>query len=165
MTSWIGRTRMVPSAPRSTAVLVAPSLPAFSSSARALFHMCLGRRSSWRRTTSPVRNFPSFGWEITWMDLSSMRYSFSQRLQKSSAILLVLWCVFLRLPSLCGSVVEGNVVTFAPQRKCAGVNASSVSCVMDLEFRATSMLTSVVDNCLSVAYDSHNTFLRYLFRS
>ena len=137
MTSCIGRTRKVPFAPRSTAVLVAPSLSTFSSSTRAFFHMCLGRWSSWRKTMSPVRTFPDllFGWEITWKDLSSMRYSFSQRLQKSSAILLVLWCVFLRLPSVCGSVVEGNVVSFAPQRKCAGVNASSVSCVMGLEFR------------------------------
>ena len=87
-----------------------------------------------------------------------MRYSFSQRLQKSSAILLVLWCVFSRLPSFCASVVEGNVVSFAPQRKCSGVNTSSVSCVMGLEFRAASMLNRVVANSSSVAYDRLNTF-------
>jgi hypothetical protein len=112
---------------------------------------------------SPVRTFPDspFGWAIAWKVLGSMRYSLSQRLQKSSAIFLVLWCVFLRLFSLCGSVVEGSVVSFAPQRKCAGVNASSVACVMGLEFRAASMLTKVVASSLSVACDRPNTFLRH----
>jgi len=81
----------------------------------------------------------------------------------SPTILLVLWCVFLRLPSVCGSVVEGNVVSFAPQRKCAGVNASSVSCDMGLGFRAASMLTRVVANYPSVACDCPNNFLRNLF--
>jgi len=92
-----------------------------------------------------------------------MRYSFSQRLQMSLTILLFLWCVLLSLPSLCGSVVEGNIISFAPHRKCAGVNASSVSCVMGLEFRAASMLTRVVANSSSVACDRPNTFLRHLF--
>ena len=58
MTSWIGRTKTFPSAPRSTAVLLAASVPTFSSSTRTFFHMCLGRRSSCRRTMSPARTFP-----------------------------------------------------------------------------------------------------------
>jgi hypothetical protein len=33
---------------------LAPSLPTFSPSTQAFFHMCLGRRSSWRRTMSPA---------------------------------------------------------------------------------------------------------------
>ena len=66
-------------------------------------------------------------------------------------------------PPFCGCVVEGNVVSFAPQRKCAGVNTSSTSCVMSLEFRAASMLTRVVVNSSSVACDRPNTFLRHLF--
>ena len=154
---------MVPLAPRNTAVLLAPSLPTFSSSTRAFFHMCLGRRSSWRRTMSPVLTFPDppFGWEISWKFLNCRRYSFS-RLQKSSAIFRVLWCVLVRFPSVWGSIPEGSAVSFAPQRKCAGVNASSVSCVMGLEFKAASMLTTAVANSSSVACDRPNTFRRHL---
>ena len=92
MTSWIGRTKVLPSAPRSTAVLWAPSLPTFSPSSRAFFQMCLGRWSSRRRTMSPARTLPDllFGWETSWKFLNSRRYYFSQRFQKSSAS----FCVF-----------------------------------------------------------------------
>ena len=91
-----------------------------------------------------------------------MRYSFCQRLQKSSENLLVLWRVFLMLASRCGSAVEGNVVSLAPQRKRAGVSASSASCVMGLEFRVASMLTKVVANSTSAACDRPNTNLSIL---
>ena len=113
---------------------------------------------------STVLTFPDppFGWKISWKFLNCRRYSFSQRLQKSSAIFRVLWCVLVRFSSVWGSIPGGSVVSFVPQRKCAGVNASSVSCVIGLEFRAASILTRVVANSLSVACDRPNTFRRHL---
>jgi len=165
MTSWIGRTETLPSAPQNTAVLLSPSLPTCSSITRAFFHVCLGRWSSWRRTMSPTRNLPDllYGWETSWNFLNSRRYSFSQRFQKSSVSFCVLWCAFVRFLSFCGSVPGGNVVNLSSQRKWAGVNASSMSWVMALEFRASSVLTRVVAKSSSVACDRPNTFRRHLF--
>ena len=86
MTSCMGRVIWWPSLLRSTTVLTWPSRPFRSSSMRARPHKCLGRTSSCIRTTSPRRSwavFPTGRW-TSWKFLSSNKYSFVQRSQKSS---------------------------------------------------------------------------------
>jgi len=101
---------MLPSAPRSTAVLLAPSLP-----------------------TCHQGGDPLAGGRCLRLELFLVFYlaeRFPGSFQKVSASFCVLWCGFMRCLSICGSVPEGNAVSLSPQRKCAGVNgvnASSVS--------------------------------------
>ena len=112
----------------------------------------------------PTRTFADFplSCDSAWKYLSSMRFSFFQRLQNSLVILVVLWWVFLRF-SLPVGIVEGGAVNFAPQIKCVGVNASSASCVMGREFKTASTLRRVVLYSSSVAMVFPSTFRRHLF--
>jgi len=78
MNSWIVRNRTVPCDPGKIAIIVAQSLPYFSSTNRAFFHKCLGRRSSCSRTMSPNRTFPDplGGWEASWKFFKYRRFLF-----------------------------------------------------------------------------------------
>ena len=91
MTSFIGRVIWRPSLVHSTTVLIWPSRPLRNSSMRARPHKCLGRTPSCVRKTSPRRSwavFPTWRWTL-WKLLSSIRYSFVQRFQKSSVFVSV----------------------------------------------------------------------------
>ena len=161
MTSCMGHVVWQPSLVRGTTVLTWPSRPYRNSLMQARPHKCLGRTSSWIRTTSPRRSwaiFPTGCW-TSWKFLSSNRYSFVQRFQKSSDS----FC-FNRssLAKLCLAV--GIVLSPSPIRKCAGVRAAESSpCVMGLELTAASMLIKVVFNCSSVSLDCPSTFPRQRF--
>jgi hypothetical protein len=126
MTSCMGRVIWRPSLVRSTTFLTWPSHPFRNSSMCDRPHRCLGRTSSWIRTTSPRLSsvvFPTGRW-TSWKFLSSNRYSFV-RFQKSSDS-----CCFSRnsLARFCltvGSDPVGIVARPSPIRKCAGVSVQN----------------------------------------
>ena len=153
MSSWMGRTTNAPPVPRSTAFLWAPSIPAHSSTTEAFYHMCRGRRSSWR---TMFRLEPC----LTLILDGSLHGNFltpggirSPSGSRSCLLVFMSWCAFVRFFPICGSVPEGNVVF----RQRNGLVSVRSRCPGLWAWNSGWLRCWVVANYSSVTTDSPNT--------